>query len=296
MHNSPAEQIDDWGVWAIELDFSIKAVNGVPRMIIGHDGPGSWTEPSWGFFLRDFLESIKSTRSFAYRPVFVYFGKKDNWGDKTSDWVAVLGDTLIDIFGENNIFGPKKLASLKPWPTSPELKGKIIPIAIEDRARKSDLIFLSEPGPMSRVDKLWESYVTPAKLAQVTAPGKILAMDQYQHDWTYNESSNAPSAPPNPLYVKANSPLLYLVRNTIGKRCSGPQFPCWDPTDPNCTFLVGQHGTFKFPYRTVSQAYNRAKNFPGWTILIKAGSYNETLVIDKPVTLEADGGTVTIGK
>ena len=36
----PEEQIDHFGVWAIELDFSIKEIDGVFQAIVGHDDVG----------------------------------------------------------------------------------------------------------------------------------------------------------------------------------------------------------------------------------------------------------------
>lgn len=51
MHNPPNEQMDDWNVWALELDFSTEILNGIPTLIVGHDGPSgedSFTTPDWG--------------------------------------------------------------------------------------------------------------------------------------------------------------------------------------------------------------------------------------------------------
>jgi hypothetical protein len=79
---------------------------------------------------------------------------------------------------------------------------------------------------------------------------------------------------------------------------------CWDRqsicNDDDCTslvFLVREQGTFRFPYNTVGEAMQRldpVRN-AGWTVLIKPGNYPEALTISTPVTLKADGGTVTIG-
>jgi len=290
MHNSPPEQIDDWGVWALELDFSIKLENGIPRLIVGHnDDDDTWTNPSWGKYLDEFLIDIRNARSLSYRPIFIFFGKKDRWGNKTLPWVPLLDSLLCKTFGCDNIFGPAALKAFlinhTTWPTVPELAHKIIPVAIEDRAEGSDLVFHSEPTGISRVGP-FDTYIDSLKIANLAGPGKILATDQYQENWTF-----ALSSPPNPLYVEKGLLPFFFARNTIGRSCAGCS---QDPTDIECLFVVDQQGTFRFPFRTVFRAANRA--LPGWTVLIKAGNYSEAFVIDKPLTLKADGGTVTIGR
>jgi len=55
-----------------------------------------------------------------------------------------------------------------------------------------------------------------------------------------------------------------------------------------------QHGTEGKPVSTV--ATGKEKVAPGGTVIIAAGSYTESLVISKSVTLEASGGSVVIGE
>ena len=55
-----------------------------------------------------------------------------------------------------------------------------------------------------------------------------------------------------------------------------------------------QHGTEGRPVSTVARG--REMVAPGGTVIIAAGSYPETLVIDEPMTLQASGGTVVIGE
>jgi hypothetical protein len=297
MHNSPAEQIDDWGAWA--LDFGAVIENGDTVLFVGHNGPNgedTWTDPRWGKYLEDFLESIRDTRSMRerYRPVFIYLEKKtgQNWPkiDISQRWTSLVEDILLRVFGRDNIFGPADLVN--GWPTVPELAGKVIPVCITD-CKSSNLIFSGDPSGLTRVGPPggFDVYTDSTQMAAQKGEGEgiILASDQYQDNWSFSLCS-----PPNPLYVKP-LPLIpnYMVINAIGHPCGG----CTrDPHDINCVFFVNRVGTFRFPYRTVLEAYNRGKDFPGWTILINPGNYRETMVMDKTVTLKADGGTVIIGR
>ena len=53
-------------------------------------------------------------------------------------------------------------------------------------------------------------------------------------------------------------------------------------------------GTPSEPYRTVNGGYNLA--WDNTRLKIRAGSYNEAVTFSKPMTILADGGTVTIGR
>lgn len=301
IHDSPARQIDDWGVWALELDFGMVEVNGIERFVVGHNGPNdedNWTDSDWGYFLTDFLVRINDTKALRYRPLFLYL-QKESWDDKVPNWQSLLGDTLSGIFGSENVFGNIRLAMEGHWPTVPELAGKVIPILMSkdshgkaNGAVASKIFFLDTPTGITRVGPPngFDSYTNlqemeAQKAKNFNGKGIILTSDQYQENWTFELA-----VPPNPLYVRKGISSSYSVINTIGHQCEG----CVkDPADIDCSFIVNQQGTFRFPFRTVSQATKQAE--PGWTVLINAGRYRETLVIDKPVTLKADGGTVTIG-
>jgi len=58
MNHPPQVQIDNFGVWALELDFSIQIENGQPRAVVGHDGPDDEVT-CWGRHLTDFLFMIR---------------------------------------------------------------------------------------------------------------------------------------------------------------------------------------------------------------------------------------------
>ena len=53
-------------------------------------------------------------------------------------------------------------------------------------------------------------------------------------------------------------------------------------------------GTPSEPYRTVTAGYNLA--WDNTRLKIKPGSYNESVIFSKPMTILADGGAVTIGR
>lgn len=87
------------------------------------------------------------------------------------------------------------------------------------------------------------------------------------------------------------------------KTCSdydnlGGEWEC--PTEnPTTVYVDGdagcpQHGTVGKPVSTVTAGKEKVAS--GGTVIIAAGSYPESLVIDEPMTLEASGGTVVIGE
>jgi len=290
MHNPPNEQMDDYGVWALELDFSVELEGSNPVLYVGHDGSrgeDTFTHPDWGSTLRDFLVRIRNTRSLQYRPVFIFFNKKD-WGAPNyrseSAWAPLLEKLLVDVFDTDStgIFGSSAFASKgNKWPSVPELKGKVIPYT--GGGYTTGILFKDFPLP-----RWWnDEYTSPEELKEKSKSGdyNILSPDEYQLDWTFEYT-----APPNPLYVVSTAPPFKLVVNQYGHPCGSN-----DPTNPGKLFGVVQHGTFKFPYNKVGEAVAKAE--PGWTVLIHAGSYPESLpAVNKPLTLKADGGTVVIGK
>src|SRR5258706_13355507 len=78
-------QLDDFGCWAIELDFSVPLL-GDQRAVVGHEGSGmaadgedvcggdgSASNELDRFRILHFLREIAGSKSIRYRPVFVYF-------------------------------------------------------------------------------------------------------------------------------------------------------------------------------------------------------------------------------
>lgn len=315
MHHHPQLQVDDFGVWALELDFSIKAKDGVPRAIVGHDGEcgeGCWTHEAWGPYLDDYLVRLRETRSFAYRPLILFFEKKCCWGDDSYDpadrWMPFLERILQDVFADAALFRYDAwVAGGRAWPSAPTLAGAVISVAFPGGCGNPEEP--CPPGfggtgilfPVSEALSRWglesPGCASAEQIASASGSGAdIIAIDQYQYDYTFEYV-----APPNPLVVDQSSPGAWLVRND---EPDGPWFsdePCWIGEDCEaddwCTrreFTVHEQGTFRFPYRTVGAAVNRAA--AGWTVLIKPGVYPEAITIHKPLTLEADSGTVTIGQ
>jgi hypothetical protein len=317
MHHHPELQADDFGVWAIELDFGIRIKDGQPEVIVGHNGEcgeGCWTHSAWGPNLENYFERIRNTKAFSYRPVFIFLEKKD-WGDKDYDdrtkWIPEVEKLLKQVFGDDRIFGPEDwFANNRTWPTIPDLAGKVVPIAIvvEDNAGSGKIFYEDDNGELRTGPKI-ENVTTglkrvgPHECADADTLKNdandnihFLAADVYQYDYTFLESVSR-WASPNPIVVDWAAPPQWTVRNDEDPLGTGK---CWEDnacfnTD-NCThieFSVSQHGTFRFPYNTVNKGVNTA--MPGWTVLIKAGNYPETITITKPLTLKADGGTVVIG-
>lgn len=290
MHNPPNEQMDDWNVWALELDFSTEILNGIPTLIVGHDGPSgedSFTTPDWGGTLRNYLIGIRDSRSFAYRPVFIFFNHK-TWGDdnydSSSNWGPLLSTLLTEVFGVGAIFGPSSFsANSSIWPTVPQMAAKVIPYTNQ---YMDALIFSGQPQGFNRWYK--DDYTNASERASNATSGEynIISPDQYQLDWTFDYV-----APPNPIFVKGNVSPSFSIVNSYGHGCTNGLVP--DVTNVNNPFEVGQHGTFRLPFNEVLESVNAA--FPGWTLLIRTGAYPENITINKPLVLEVDGGPVIIG-
>ncbi len=305
MHNQPFEQMDDWNVWRLELDFSVKMVNGIPIFYIGHNGPNgnddTWTEnedpnamPWWGETLEQFLVKIKNSKSFQYRPIIIKFEKKA-WGPtqyNDSSWIPIMETLLINIFSINGIFGPQAHQENGGWKTVPEMAGQIIPSVEGPGSISTNLLFQTEPFTSWGVNDGKYTCETEYISKCSSKDFQIIAADQYQDEWTFNQFL----APPNPIYIKGSALILKPVINIYGSDCGGGAcYPDGDPHDKGKFFFVSQHGTFRFPFNQIGESYTIAK--PGWTLLIHTGNYPEkNLTFTKALTLKADGGPVVIGQ
>lgn len=296
MHNPLPEQIDDWGVWAIELDFAfVRLETGQVAPWVGHGGRDSchsFAAGDWNDRLEHYLIAVRNSRSLTYRPIVIKFEYKD-WGLGAYDDPAVAGDSLaavlVRVFGISALFGPRVRDSALTangglWPTVDEMAGKIIPYTIFGYG--SDIVFDGGPLPEAVIPQ----YTDSVRVHRLIEDGKqIIFLDQYQIDWTFRFA-----APPNPIYVSGTADDSTWVENRYGKICSTPEND--DFTDPGRGFPVGEQGTFRFPFRTVGSAIARASAYPGWTILVKPGYYPEAITVDSSVKIKADGGTVVMGK
>jgi len=334
----PAVQIDDFGVWAIELDYSIPMENGPRRAVVGHDGPGAAADgedviggdpnpdprtTGQRFRLEFFLKSVKNTRAFHYRPVFIYFEKKkwtqylffpfphlerldDPDFDDPTKFLPVVESELRSVFPDA-IFGPAQLAVYilqhgGRYPTVPELAGKVIPIAINAPGfvGGSDTIFHDGPClPPCRSFNLLANIATDCdgieSIPNLIPRNNIIRLDNHQANVSFGFG-----VPPNPLVVDRAAPPQTRIYGCDGE------------------IDVHQQGTFCFRYSKIGDAITRALGIVppndigrippepdhlragiGWTLLIEPGSYPEALTINTPLTLkkfDGSSGIVVIGQ
>jgi hypothetical protein len=89
MGHPPSVQIDDFGVWAVELDVGVSLGTGISTAVIGHDSPGDGVCSGLSARLIDCLATMRDTFALRYRPVFIYFDIKDRtsgqWADLDPD-------------------------------------------------------------------------------------------------------------------------------------------------------------------------------------------------------------------
>jgi hypothetical protein len=107
---------------------------------------------------------------------------------------------------------------------------------------------------------------------------RIPRLDQYQADWTFDYG-----VPPNPIVVDADAPETTRVDDAEGGR--------WRFGDERSHGqVVGRHGTWRFPYRTLAEAVQRAQGVTsitngepdprragvGWTVLLGPSAHHES--------------------
>jgi hypothetical protein len=293
MHNAPCEQIDDWGVWAIELDFGFVQLPGYDDTVafVGHngwEGCDTWADESWTGPLALYLKRIGETRALQYRPVVIKLDYKtwgiDRYDDPNASGPAVES-LLLKTFGADGVFGPGDLGA-KPWPTVRELSGKVI--AFTCFGYSSRKVFGKAPLPEG--GKPGYTNLNQVMLG-IQSGSKIIFLDQYQVSWTFDYA-----VPPNPLFVSSNAPRLHSVRNQYGKDCfywCGSPPACSDPANQGETFEAYQEGTLRLPISHLTTALEKA--LPGWTLLIKPGVYEAPDgPINQNVRIESTGGVVRI--
>jgi len=305
MNHPPDKQLDDFAVWSVELDFSVMRVNGVPVAVVGHDeGPG--TRTCWGYLLADFLRMLRTARVLKYRPIFINLDVK-SWGEFTDDFKFQQAFSVINEVFSGDYVDLKEYVNQHGgrYPTIPELAGKAVfyvPNDPEGGLRGSWADGCTTPR---EVERSIESGATPEDSDHVgCSPDgcRVLRLDQYQADWTFQYG-----VPPNPICVDGSAQPPWTVTDS-----EGDSWFCPSSGDVSHGQRVGEQGTYRFPYRTVRRAVDRAlgKTTPtpagdlrrtgyGWTVLITPGSYPETLKIDIPLWLRRDErglGPVVIGR
>jgi hypothetical protein len=325
------DQIDDFGVWAIELDFSVPIENRSRRAIVGHDGPGlaadgedvmgadeSRTDVNDRFRLQHFLETASRAQSLTYRPLFLFLEKKgwfrtnpppigppveradDVSFDDPDLLLPLVERELLAVFPADRLFGPDTLDRWRgshagEYPDVPGLAGKILPIMIAPAAG-TGLLFQDAPCP--------DTLTGPCRSLNlrddiaIECDGLALVSDLAATNVIIrvdNHQANLSfdfAVPPNPLVIDAGSPRIVPLDGCGGEIVS--------------TF---QQGTFLRPFSTIPDALARAHGTIGtttnpqragigWTLRIRPGQYRAPLVIDMPLTIERDAnvtGIVRVG-
>ena len=305
-------QMDDFGVWGVELDIGFTNSDGQNAAIVGHNSPGDGVCTDVRDIFPDLLPNalegyfrlIKRARSFRFRPIVLFM----DW--KISDrggWSAIdCPGNDCDAFGKaaaESVFGVGNVL------TTNEAIGR----SVQELARKAILGMPNRyTGDCTNKQTVEDWFVADRGL-------NFFRIDQYQGDWTFDIG-----VPPNPLVVDLSAASQRTSTGSIGDSwfCVTEFFPA----NPNCTAfgfpaecdlsngqLVHSQGTYRFPYTTISEAVLRAQGQTsggnvnlrsrrtayGWTVLIRAGSYSETPFIDIPLTLrnmDNSLGVVVIGR
>ena len=289
MNHPLGTQIDDFGVWTLELDVGAALEDGVAVPMVGHHRPGD--RACWGHRLADHVESILRAKALEFRPVFVYIevktwqrsrvrpwrrppdlglGFEEKWQAARGAFEALCADRLVIL--EDWLRGHDD-----HWPTPTELAGKVVlyePNSLDTDGR-----------PVGLRGTHADRCVTPTMVETAIETGRPLVrngshcpggaramrLDQYQADWTF-----AYGVPPNPLVVDPRAP------GRSGVSAEGSAWRCGD--DRSHGQVVSDQGTYRFPYRSLSQAVERAQGITsatdgradsrraghGWTVLVRA--------------------------
>ncbi len=314
MNHPPDKQIDDFGVWAIELDYSVEVERGAPVAVIGHDRGGD--RSGWGKYLSDYLDMVLRTGSLPYRPVFLCLDVKRwkrrllqpwrvptdyrfSWQDKRDIGLHTLRDCCGDRLVVLEDWLPEHDWR---WPEPGELAGKIVLYQPGKRDDEGRLVGMEGTWAGRHVRPLEVEYTietgTPIQAYAWSCEGgtRIPRLDQYQADWTFDYG-----VPPNPIVVDADAPDSSKVDDAEGKR--------WRFDDERSHGqVVGMHGTSRFPYRTIGQAVERARGITpitngdpdprragyGWTVLLKPSAHHEAgTSVDFPLRIVKDDGETT---
>ena len=306
MNHSPRVQIDDFGVWLLELDFGIVEDG---RLMIGHDraGDGACSAPAdigWpqGLELQTWLEHIRNSAALRYRPLFLHLDPKDFEELPVAlERVLDMGIQLVKrVFTDRVMLSTDIKRSDGSLRSVPELAGMVVLPFIPDSAL----------DPNAYEDGCTDWQIVEAAidhgtgLEQDCAGGcRLLRLDQYQADWTFEYG-----VPPNPIMVEPDAPRITVVADSTGDAWGCPGGP--SPTDVWRGQQVGRHGTFRFPFGTLGEAVQRAEGTTergradprrsgyGWTVLLGTGRYRERIRITIPLTLanaEPAHGRVSVG-
>ncbi len=295
---APERQVDDFGVWALELDFSV--LQGVA--FIGHDGLGQGPdgdavfEYAGSYRLRDYLMALHSTEAFSYRPLMTFFdyhGRSDvdnNWGEDLPlvDVAEILGAELTAVF-PGQVFGPQRLQQAGGvLPPARDLAGWVLawgpggtpnhPLVFGDTTSPFAATYVEGCGAPR------DGSGNPLPFRTLAGPqaSRVWRLDNFTDEWTFRFG-----APPNPIVVESASPDQTLV----------------PPCDPDANPLsIGREGTRLFPFSTLVDAvdaarqplrYSDGQTFTdlligaGFTILAAPGTYGDPFLVDFPLSIRA---------
>jgi hypothetical protein len=299
MNHPPHEQIDDFGVWLIELDFGLDRDTG--ELLIGHDGPGDgacvapgdarWPE---GLELRLWLEQLKQCRALQYRPVLLHLDPKQFGFPPVPDLAQTAAILVEDVFPGQVVRSTELQRDDGTYRTVRELAGKIVLPFFPTPALDPNA-YRDECTAWQTVEQAIRSGTGMEQPCEFAC--RAFRLDQYQTDWTFDYG-----VPPNPLVVDAAA-----LQNTRITDSTGDRWTCAfidGSQEASHDELVGQHGTFRFPYSRLADAVTRAEGTTaratrdphragyGWTVLMRPGRYRERVTVSTPLTLRnADAGT-----
>jgi hypothetical protein len=226
-------------------------------------------------------------------------GNFDDWPTDL-DHRAVLALGIAEL---QEVFGPANVVFLSEFPathggrhaTVPELAGKAVLFLHPEAALRST--HEDHCVTWQGVEASIQTGAPAGDSNDPRCPGgcRVFRLDQYQAGWTFEYG-----VPPNPIVVDATAPAQQLVSDADGDDWTCPPFiPPGQPiTDSSRGQLVGQQGTYRFPYSTITAAITRARGTTerasqdprragrGWRLLLGPGSYPEPLHIDLPLTLD----------
>jgi hypothetical protein len=291
-HNSyfldhpPAQLIDHYNVWEIELDFGIlRTPPNSSEFIVGHNYP----EPKHGLrSLRDWVLDITLANSLKYHPIILKLEAKTkdscndfdptcdwDWAtiDKWGDWQDRLFRELRDAIGLENWFTSAEYKT-KGWLSAQQLKGKFIIMLIDNNGnndiqyRDSPYFFIGDPPQLTAWSPKsgdWRPIKNATDFGYALKKGfsRLIMDGGYQEPW-----SNV------------------LVHSSL-------------PSIVNSSYVEWHWGTVFEPFQTIGHAINAS-----WTgngdpthqiINIFSGNYSDKVTISTPTELHSKNGTVTIG-
>ena len=307
----PDVQVDQFGVWAVELDYSVLA--GTTDLVVGHDGPGRSADGSGVFrvggdyVLRSYLDALAETEALQFRPLFLYLEKKPWLWSLDNRYYENHPDELLSLVEEQlkgafpgRLLGPKRMFDEyhDQLPSVRDSAGLVLPIAIAPSAGNDTIFPPWAPfGAAVQTEGCGRPDGTvPSPPIDSPLSPRVWRPNNFVSDWTFKYG-----VPPNPIVVAGTAPLT----NEVEERCVG------SVTDAFSSEAVTAQGTRRLPYTSVRAAIQRAAatieignngiyhrqvvSGAGFTLLIAPGRYERPLQpIDFPLTLRRDGSSGTV--